>query len=324
MTAIALTKPAELRETSILPGRGGFFGGLSDAFWRHPKLLLFLMLTPPLLWLGIIYIGSLIALLLQSFFSIDDFSGLVNYEFTLATYAQLLSPTNFDIIIRTIIMAALVTLASAVVAFPIAYYAARYAQGKWKALFYLGVMLPLWSSYLVKIYAWKLILAKEGILTWIFDKLHLSWLLDGVLGLPVIGGNSLSVSYLGTFLVFVYVWLPYMILPTQAALERVPGNLIEASSDLGATPSQTFRTVLFPLALPGIVAGSIFTFSLTLGDYIIPQIIGSSRLFIGQAVYAQQGTAGNVPLAAAFSVVPIVIMAIYLWLAKKQGAFDAL
>ncbi|MBB4167051.1 ABC transporter permease [Rhizobium sp. BK538] len=324
MTALALAKPAQLRETSILPGRGGFFGRLSDAFWRRPKLLLFLMLTPPLLWLGIIYIGSLIALLLQSFFSIDDFSGVVNYEFTLATYAQLFSPTNFDIIIRTIAMAAIVTLASAIIAFPIAYYAARYAQGKWKALFYLGIMLPLWSSYLVKIYAWKLILAKEGILTWIFAKLHLSWLLDGVLNLPVIGGNSLSVSYLGTFLVFVYVWLPYMILPTQAALERVPGNLIEASSDLGATPSQTFRTVLFPLALPGIVAGSIFTFSLTLGDYIIPQIIGSSRLFIGQAVYAQQGTAGNVPLAAAFSVVPIVIMAIYLWLAKKQGAFDAL
>ncbi|EJC81371.1 ABC-type spermidine/putrescine transport system, permease component I [Rhizobium leguminosarum bv. trifolii WSM2297] len=311
-------------KTSILPGRSGVFGRMSDAFWRHPKLLLFLMLTPPLLWLGIIYIGSLIALLLQSFFSIDDFSGLVNYEFTLATYAQLLSPTNFDIIIRTVVMAALVTIASALIAFPIAYFAARYAQGKWKVLFYLGVMLPLWSSYLVKIYAWKLILAKEGILTWIFAKLHLSWLLDGVLNLPVIGGNSLSVSYLGTFIVFVYIWLPYMILPTQAALERVPGNLIEASADLGATPRQTFRTVLLPLALPGIVAGSIFTFSLTLGDYIIPQIIGSSRLFIGQAVYAQQGTAGNVPLAAAFSVVPIVIMALYLSLAKKLGAFDAL
>ncbi|RUM23567.1 ABC transporter permease [Rhizobium vallis] len=310
--------------TSILPRRGGFFGRMSDAFWRHPKLLLFLMLTPPLLWLGIIYIGSLIALLLQSFFSIDDFSGLVNYEFTLSTYAQLLSPTNFDIIIRTVVMAALVTVAAAMIAFPIAYYAARYAQGKWKALFYLGVMLPLWSSYLVKVYAWKLILAKEGILTWIFEKLHLSWLLDGVLNLPIVGGNSLSVSYLGTFIVFVYIWLPYMILPTQAALERVPGNLIEASADLGATPGQTFRTVLLPLALPGIVAGSIFTFSLTLGDYIIPQIIGSSRLFIGQAVYAQQGTAGNVPLAAAFSVVPIVIMALYLWAAKKQGAFDAL
>ncbi|MFT4002715.1 MAG: ABC transporter permease [Rhizobium sp.] len=309
---------------SILPSRGGFFGRLSDLFWRRPKLLLFLMLTPPLLWLGVIYIGSLIALLLQSFFSIDDFSGMVNYQFTLSTYAQLLNSANFDIIVRTVVMAALVTLASAFVAFPIAYYAARYAQGKWKALFYLGVMLPLWSSYLVKVYAWKLILAKEGILTWIFDKLHLGWLLDGVLALPIIGGNSLSVSYIGTFLVFVYIWLPYMILPTQAALERVPANLLEASSDLGATPNQTFRTVLLPLALPGVVAGSIFTFSLTLGDYIIPQIVGSSRLFIGQAVYAQQGTAGNVPLAAAFSVVPIVIMAIYLWIAKKQGAFDAL
>ena len=309
---------------SILPGRGGFAGALSDSFWRKPKLLLFLMLTPPLLWLGIIYIGSLLALLLQSFFSIDEFSGMVNYEFTLATYAELLRPSNFDIILRTVTMAAAVTIASAVIAFPIAYYAARYAQGKWKALFYLGIMLPLWSSYLVKIYAWKLILAKEGILNWAFEKLHLTWLLDGILGLPVVGGNSLSVSYIGTFLVFVYIWLPYMILPTQAALERVPGNLIEASSDLGATPAQAFRTVILPLALPGIVAGSIFTFSLTLGDYIIPQIIGSSRLFIGQAVYTQQGTAGNIPLAAAFSVVAVAIMGVYLWLAKRQGAFDAL
>ncbi|MGV1789892.1 ABC transporter permease [Rhizobium sp. A37_96] len=324
MNAAAFPTSAQQVPASILPSRGGVFGRLSDLFWRRPKLLLFLMLTPPLLWLGVIYIGSLIALLLQSFFSIDDFSGMVNYQFTLSTYAQLLNSANFDIIVRTVVMAALVTLASGFVAFPIAYYAARYAHGKWKALFYLGVMLPLWSSYLVKVYAWKLILAKEGILTWIFDKLHLSWLLDGVLALPVIGGNSLSVSYIGTFLVFVYIWLPYMILPTQAALERVPANLLEASSDLGATPNQTFRTVLLPLALPGVVAGSIFTFSLTLGDYIIPQIIGSSRLFIGQAVYTQQGTAGNVPLAAAFSVVPIVIMAIYLWIAKKQGAFDAL
>ncbi|TCL69568.1 ABC transporter permease [Rhizobium sp. BK251] len=320
----AATTAALPSSTSILPRRGGLFGAVSDLFWRKPKLLLFLMLTPPLLWLGIIYIGSLIALLLQSFFSIDDFSGLINYEFTLATYAQLLNPTNFDIIVRTVLMAALVTIASAFIAFPIAYYAARYAQGKWKVLFYLGVMLPLWSSYLVKVYAWKLILAKEGILTWIFAKLHLAWLLDGILALPIVGGNSLSVSYIGTFLVFVYIWLPYMILPTQAALERVPGNLIEASGDLGATPQQTFRSVIMPLALPGIIAGSIFTFSLTLGDYIIPQIVGSSRLFIGQAVYAQQGTAGNVPLAAAFSVVPIVIMAIYLWLAKRMGAFDAL
>jgi len=311
-------------ETSILSRRTGALGQLSDTFWRKPKVLLFLMLTPPLLWLGVIYLGSLFALLLQSFFSIDDFSGLINYEFTLDTYRQLLIPSNFDIILRTVVMAALVTLASAAIAFPIAYYAARYARGKWKVIFYLGVMLPLWSSYLVKVYAWKLILAKEGILTWIFAKLHLTWLLDAWLSLPIIGGSSLSISYTGTFIVFIYVWMPFMILPIQASLERVPGNLIEASADLGGNPGQTFRHVLFPLALPGIIAGSIFTFSLTLGDYIIPQIIGSSRLFIGQAVYAQQGTAGNIPLAAAFSVVPIVIMGLYLWMAKRQGAFDAL
>ncbi len=282
------------------------------------------MLLPPVLWLGIVYLGSLFALLLQSFFSIDEFSGLINREFTLKTYGELLLPSNLDIILRTVTMAAVVTLASAVVAFPIAYFAARYARGTWKALFYLGIMLPLWSSYLVKVYAWKLILAKEGILTWLFAKLHLSWLLDAWLSLPVVGGNSLSVSFTGTFLVFVYVWLPFMILPIQAALERVPLNLVEASADLGASPAQTFRTVLLPLALPGIVAGSIFTFSLTLGDYIIPQIVGTSRLFIGQAVYAHQGTAGNIPLAAAFTVVPMVIMAFYLWGAKRLGAFDAL
>lgn len=309
---------------AVLPGRGGVFGALADLLWRRPGVLLFVMLLPPVLWLGVIYLGSLFALLAQSFFSIDEFSGLIRHELTLKTYGELFRPSNLDIILRSAIMAAVVTLAAAVVAFPIAYYAARYARGKWRVLFYLGAMLPLWSSYLVKVYAWKLILAKEGILNWAFAQLHLTWLLDLVLAIPVIGGNSLSVSYIGTFLVFLYVWLPFMILPTQAALERVPVSLIEASSDLGAAPRQTFRSVLLPLALPGMVAGSIFTFSLTLGDYIIPQIVGSSRLFIGQAVYAQQGTAGNIPLAAAFTVVPIVIMGFYLWGARRMGAFDAL
>lgn len=309
---------------AILPGRGGVFGALSDIFWRQPRLLLLMLLTPPVLWLGIIYLGSLFALLAQSFFAIDEFSGLINHDLTLKTYGELFQAANVDIIVRTVVMAAAVTVAAAIVGFPIAYYAARYATGSWKALFYVAVLLPLWSSYLVKIYAWKLILAKEGILNWIFAKLSLTWLLNGFLSIPVIGGNSLSVSSTGTFLVFLYVWLPFMILPTKAALERVPPSLLEASSDLGATPRQTFRTVLFPLALPGIVAGSIFTFSLTLGDYIIPQIVGSSRLFIGQAVYSQQGTAGNIPLAAAFTVVPMVIMGLYLWMAKRMGAFDAL
>jgi putative spermidine/putrescine transport system permease protein len=309
---------------AILPSRGGVFGALSDLFWRRPKLLVFLMLLPALLWLGIVYVGSLLALLLQSFFYIDDFSGLVVREFSLRTYAELFRAQNVDIIVRTVSMAAAVTLASALVAFPVAYWAARYARGPWKAVFYLGIMLPLWASYLVKIYAWKLILAKEGILNWIVEQLHVMFLLDWWLSLPVIGGNSLSISYTGTFLVFLYVWMPYMILPIQAAIERVPTNLLDASADLGATPRQTFWQVIFPLALPGIIAGSIFTFSLTLGDYIIPQIVGNSQFFIGQAVYSHQGTAGNIPLAAAFTVVPIVIMGIYLWLAKRAGAFDAL
>lgn len=297
---------------------------LSTLLYIHPQLLLILLLAPPLLWLGIIYLGSLFSLLLQSFFSIDAFSGLIVREFTLATYRELFTAANIDIIVRTTCMAAAVTLAAVVVALPVAYFMARYARGRIKALFYLAVMLPLWSSYLVRVYAWKLILAKEGILNWIFGELHLTWLLDAVLTMPIVGGTSLSVSYLGTFLVFLYIWLPYMILPIQASLERVPPSVLDASSDLGARPRQTFRHVVLPLTLPGIVAGSIFTFSLTLGDYIIPGIIGSSRLFIGQAVFLHQGTAGNIPMAAAFSVVPIVIMAVYLTIAKRLGAFDAL
>ncbi|MCA3438521.1 MAG: ABC transporter permease [Rhodobacter sp.] len=297
---------------------------LTALFWRRPDLLLVLLLAPPLLWLGVVYLGSLAALLLQSFYSIDEFSGLVVQEFTLKTYLELLRPSNFDILLRTVGMAAAVTLGCAVIAFPIAYYAARYARGRWKAAFYLGVMLPLWSSYLVKVYAWKLILSKEGIVTWATDAAGASAVLNAVLALPVIGGNSLSTSYIGTWIVFVYVWLPYMILPMQAALERVPQSMLEASADLGATRAQTLRRVILPLALPGVIAGSIFTFSLTLGDYIIPQIIGSSRLFIGQAVYTLQGTAGNIPLAAAFAVVPIAVMLVYLALAKRMGAFDAL
>ena len=297
---------------------------LSDVFFRRPALLTLLLLLPPLLWIGIVYIGALMALLLQSFYSLDDFSGLVIHEFTLSTYGKLFDAANMLVIARTVTMAAMVTLASAAIAFPIAYYAARYATGKAKALFYLAVMMPLWSSYLVKVYAWKLILSKEGIITWVANQLHLGWLLDAVLAIPVIGGNSLSLSYIGMFLVFVYIWLPYMILPTQAALERVSRTYIEAAADLGANPRQAFWTVILPLALPGIIAGSIFTFSLTLGDYIIPQIIGNSRPFIGMVVYSLQGTAGDVPLAAAFTVVPMVIMGLYLALAKRLGAFNAL
>jgi putative spermidine/putrescine transport system permease protein len=297
---------------------------LSDWLFKNPNRFLKLLFAPPLLWLGVIYVGALLVLLAHAFFSIDEFSGFIVYGFTFSTIAQLFQAANFDIILRTVIMATCVTIASAIIAYPLAYFAARYAKGKWKAVFYLLVMLPLWSSYLVKVYSWKLILAKEGIISWFAAQLHLTWLLDGILAIPAIGGPSLSTSYIGTFMVFVYIWLPYMILPLQAALERVPSNLIEASADLGGNPKQTFQHVLWPLALPGLVAGSIFTFSLTLGDYIIPQVVGGSQQYIGNAVYLQQGTAGNIPLAAAFTIVPIIIMMAYLTVAKRLGAFNAL
>lgn len=309
---------------STLPSGGGLLHGLADLLYRKPTLYLSLLLIPPLLWFGAIYLGSLLTLLWQGFYTFDDFSMTVTPDLTLGNFAALFQPANFDIILRTLSMAVAVTLASALLAFPIAYYMARYTSGKTRALFYVGIMLPLWSSYLVRVYAWKLILAKEGVISWLADTLGLDWLLDAILSLPVIGGPSLSFSRIGTFIVFVYVWLPFMILPIQAAVERIPRPLLEASGDLGATPAQTFRTLILPLALPGVVAGSIFTFSLTLGDYIIPGIIGNSTMYIGQVVYMQQGTAGNLPFAAAFSLVPILIIAIYLTIAKRLGAFDAL
>ena len=284
-----------------------------------------LLLVPPLLWLGTVYLGSLLALLMQSFYAIDEFTARIVPKLTLETYRQLvIHPANVDIILRTLGMAIAVTVTAAVVAFPIANYMARYASPRMKAFFYVGVMLPMWTSYLVKVYAWRLVLAKQGILSWFLDQLGLLPALDAALATPVIGGPSLASSYLGMFIVFVYMWLPFMILPLTAALERVPQSLLQASADLGARPGQTFRNVVLPLALPGLAAGSVFTFSLTLGDYIIPSVVGAPGYFIGMMVYQQQGTAGNLPLAAAFSVVPIILIAIYLSLAKRLGAFDAL
>lgn len=300
-------------------------GAASDFLYRRPWFYLSLLLAPPLLWFGIVYLGALIALLVQSFYSLDEFSGSVVPEPTLDTWKSLVSsPANLDIVERTLYMATAVTVGCMVVAFPIAYFMVRYARGKWKALFYLGIMLPLWANYLVRVYAWKIILAKEGVITWILAKLHLTGLLEVMLEAPVIGGQTLSTSYFGMFLVFTYMWLPFMVLPIHAALERVPESLVQAASDLGATPMQTFRTVILPLALPGVVAGSIFTFSLTLGDFMIPYLVGTSGFFIGQTVYVLQGASGNIPLAAAFSVLPVVIMAFYLAIAKRLGAFDAL
>ncbi|MBB3772140.1 putative spermidine/putrescine transport system permease protein [Angulomicrobium tetraedrale] len=313
-----------LATLELAPPREGRLRRLSDLLVRRAKLLALLLLVPPLLWLGIVYLGSLFVFLGQSIFSVDEFAGTLIREPTTATLLELFRPANFDIVLRTVAVAGAVTLLCVLLAFPIAYYAARYAGPRAKAAFYLAVMMPLWSSYLVKVYGWKLLLAKEGAIGWFAGRLGLAGALEAWLALPVVGGPSLSVSYTGMVLTFTYLWLPFMILPLQAALERVPAHLIEAAGDLGAAPGLVFRTVILPLAMPGVVAGAIFTFSLTLGDYIVPQIIGTSALVLGQAVYMQQGTAGNIPLAAAFSLVPILVMALFLTLAKKTGAFDAL
>ena len=305
--------------------RAAWLGRLANFFYVRPRLALAALLGPPFVWLVVVYLGSLAGLVLQSLYHLDSFSGKVVRQLTLATYADLLSESeNYSIVARTAGMAAAVTVGAALVAFPLAYYMARYASPRRKALLYLAVLLPLWSNYLVRVYAWEIILAKEGILGWFIHFAHLDFVLNGLLQLPVVGGPSLSTSYIGVFLVFLYVWLPYMILPIQAALERVPRSLLEASGDLGARPLETLRHVVLPLIIPGVVAGSIFTFSLTLGDYIIPEQFGNSSFFLGRAVYVYQGTSGNVPLAAAFTVVPILIMAIYLTVARKVGAFDAL
>jgi putative spermidine/putrescine transport system permease protein len=297
---------------------------ISNYLYLHPRSFLALLLLPPLLWLGVVYLGSLATLLVQSFFYLDDFTGQVVRQFTLRTYAQLFTRANLDIFFRTAGMAALVTVAAALMAFPLAYYMSMYASRRVKALLYLAIVLPLWSSYLVRVYAWKLILAKEGVISWLAVNLRLDWLLEGLLRLPGIGGPSLSISPIGIFLVFLYVWLPYMILPVQASLERVPRSLMEASGDLGARPRQTFRHVILPLAIPGVIAGSIFTFSLTLGDFIVPTVLGNSSFFIGQAVLSHQGTSGNMPMAAAMTTVPMLLMALYLIVARRFGAFEAL
>ena len=311
--------------TAVLPApaAGSWQRRVSDLLYTRRGILLLALLAPPLLWFGVIYLGSLFALLAHAFFGLDDFTGQIRYEFTLRNFVDLLEPANVDVVVRSVTMATLVTLSCTVLAFPLAYYMARYCTGAQKAFFYVAVMLPLWSSYLVRLYAWKMLLAKEGAISWLAQALNLQWLLDLILSTPAIGGPSLSFSTLGTFIVFVYMWLPFMVLPIQAALERIPPSYLEASSDLGGRPGMTFRRIVLPLALPGIAAGSIFTFSLTLGDYIIPQVIGDSTMYIGQVVYKQQGVAGNVPFAAAFALVPIVVIGVYLWLARRLGAFDA-
>ena len=289
------------------PPRGSPGRRLSVYFYRHPRLSLALLLALPLGWLAVAYLGSLIVLLLAAVWNVDPFTSQVVHTYTLDNFRRLFDePVYRNVAWRTIQMAALVTIADAVLAFPIAYYMARVASPRVRNLLVVAVLMPLWASYLVKAYAWRIILSGEGMLNWVL----------GPLGISFHGYSSA-----GLWLVFTYLWLPFMILPVYAGLERIPSSLLEASADLGGRSLRTFWRVTLPLAFPAVVAGSIFTFSLTLGDYIAPKLI-TSQQFIGTLIYDNHGT--NLPVAAAFTLVPIVVMIVYLLVARRLGAFDAL
>ena len=283
-------------------------------FWRRPWLRTLLLLVPPVGWMLLLYVAALAALFVSAFWGIDVFTTKVVHTWNLDNFRQIFESAAFrGVVWRTIWIAAAVTATCAAVAFPFAYFMARVASRRMRGLLFVLVLLPLWSSYLVRVYAWKVILAHDGILNWSLGKI----------GLP---GANLGYSNTAMWIVFSYIWLPFMILPVYAALERIPNSYVEASRDLGARGWTTFRRVVLPLALPGVVAGSIFTFSLTLGDYITPTLVGGAgSTFIGNVVYSTGlGSAGNLPFAAAFASIPLVVMAIYLLLARRTGAFEAL
>jgi putative spermidine/putrescine transport system permease protein len=313
-----------MSSTPSIPAHRTLGHRVSSFFYRRPRLRLALVLAIPVAWFVVVYMGSLTALLVQSFYSLDSFTGTIDTNLTLDTWRSMWNPLTRDIVMRTVVMAALVTVGAALIAMPVGYYMAKVASPKAKAVLFVLVLMPLWSSYIVRVLSWRQILNSEGVITWFAERLRLEWVIDAVLDAPMIGGADLTTSFAGQYLVFLYIWLPYMILPVQAALERVPASFLEASSDLGARPLATFRRITWPLGLPGIVAGSIFTFALTLGDYIIPQLVGPSKPTIGLAIYQFQGVAGNLPLAAAYTAIPMVIMAFYLIIARRLGAFEAL
>ena len=291
------------------PPRGGPGRRLSTFLHRHPRTRVGLLLAGPVGWLVIGYLGSLFVLLLAAFWDTDPFTSEVVRTFTLDNFEMIVdTPVYRDVAWRTIRMAALVTVACAALAFPIAYYMARVASPRLRGLLVVAVLMPLWASYLVKAYAWRTILSENGALNWTLEPFGLSF--DGY-------------STVGLWLVFTYLWLPYMILPVYAGLERISPSLLEASADLGARSGRTFARVVLPLAFPAVVAGSIFTFSLTLGDYITPEVV-SSKQFIGNVIYDNIGVANNLPFAAAYAFVPIAVMIAYLYVAKRLGAFENL
>jgi putative spermidine/putrescine transport system permease protein len=283
----------------------------SAFLFRHPRGRIALTLGAPLTWFLVVYIGSLVFLLATAFWSLDVLTSEIVRGFSLDNFHTLWENEVYRAItIRTVGIAAAVTIADILLSFPLAYYAARLASSRARNAVLVAVILPLWANYLVRIFAWKIMLTPNGFINWLVE-------------LTGLGSLQLGRSNWAVWLTFVYLWLPFTLLPIYAALERMPDTLLEASSDLGAKGWTTFRSVVFPLILPGIAAGSIFAFSLTLGDYITPEIVGNTQ-FIGNVIYDNVGVAGNIPLAAAFALVPIAIMAIYLLGAKRLGAFEAL
>jgi putative spermidine/putrescine transport system permease protein len=284
---------------------------VSAALFRHPRLKLVLTLGTPLLWMLVVYLGALALLFVASLWHLDTFSGLVVKEYGVSNFQVLLQESVYrTITLRTLGIAAAVTLADVALAFPLAYYLARVVSPRFRSMALIAVVMPLWVSYLVRVFAWKLILTPNGFLNWLVERTG-------------IGSLQLGNSKWALFIVFTYLWLPFMVLPIYTAVERIPESYLEASSDLGGRGWITFRRVVWPLAFPGIVAGSIFTFSLTLGDYIAPGLVANTK-FIGNVIFDSVGVANNLPLGAAFAVVPVLIMAVYLLIAKRLGAFEAL
>ena len=287
-------------------GSAGIRRRLLAFVYRHRSLQALFLLTPPLGWFGIVYLGSLVVLFVAAFWYLDPLTSAVKHEFTLRNFQQLLtSPVYRQIVIRTLGIAILVTVTDIALAFPLAYYMARHAGARLRGALFMLVLLPLWSSYLVRVFAWRVLLSPGGPVE------------------SVLPGVKLYLTDAAMWLVFSYIWLPYMILPIYAGLERIPSTLLEASADLGGRGLTTFRRIVLPLALPALAAGSIFTFSLTLGDYITPPLVANSQ-FIGNVVFDNQGVAGNVPFAAAFATVPVLIMGLYLFVVRRLGAFEAL
>jgi putative spermidine/putrescine transport system permease protein len=311
MTSTAGTRPKEKGQNQVT--RNVWLLRLSTALWRRPWARASLLLTPPLAWFLLVYIASLVILLVTAFWTVNPFTTNIEKTWTLSNFHLIFTtPAYLSDIGLTVAMAAAVTVTDAVIAFPFAYFMARVAAPRTRTALFVAILLPLWASYLAKVYSWVLIFTNHGFLDWVV----------GGLGL---GHPQLIYTNWAVYAVFCYLWLPFMVIPVYGALERVPPSLIEASQDLGGRTWRTTRSVLIPLVLPGIVAGSIFTFSLTLGDYITPLLVGgTSANFIGNIIYTNIGIANNVPFAAAMALVPIVIMVIYLSGARALGAFEAL